>query len=161
MMCGIDLGLAMVEADLGSRIANYVSRVLIADARRGPGEPQFSARVDAQEVELRRLRQVMLWVLDNPSADLSTAALARRANVSVRSLHRHFLAEAGTTPAKYVERARVEAAQRLLTTTDRSLDEVALACGFGTSVSMHRAFARRLGVSPSAYRKLTRRSAHM
>jgi transcriptional regulator GlxA family with amidase domain len=146
----------MVEADLGVKIANFIGRVLIADIRRAPGEVQLSARTDAQEVELRRLHRLMLWILDNPAQDLSTRALSEHAHLSIRSLHRHFLSAAGVTPAKFVERSRVQSAQRLLARTDQSLAEIAAACGYGSQASMQRAFTRQLGVSPATYRSRSR-----
>jgi transcriptional regulator GlxA family with amidase domain len=98
---------------------------------------------------------VVDWVGTTLVAELSVAALARRANVSPRTLARAFGAELGTTPGAYVEALRLDAARRLLETTDRSVEDVARSCGFGTVETMHRAFRRRLGTTPGQYRRLT------
>jgi transcriptional regulator GlxA family with amidase domain len=91
-------------------------------------------------------------VLDHPGADLSVDALARRVHMSPRNFFRVFVRQLGMTPAPFVERARVEAARRLLEETARGMPDVAAACGFGTSETMRLAFRRTLGVNPAAYR---------
>jgi transcriptional regulator GlxA family with amidase domain len=95
----------------------------------------------------------MQWIADNPGEDLSTANLARRACMSVRSLHRHFVAEAGVTPASFVEARRLEQAQRLLTLTSQRLERVARNSGFGSIDALRAAFMRRHGVTPSEFRR--------
>lgn len=152
VLAGVDMSMAMIERDLGARMAQYTARALVAVSRRSSGEPQISARLAAQEVDGARIRRLMEWIMDNPSADLSTQALAGRACLSVRSLQRHFSAEAGETPAVFVERARVEFARRLLATTDMKLDAVAVRSGFASVSTMQRAFARLLGQPPGRFR---------
>ncbi|MBY0565450.1 MAG: helix-turn-helix domain-containing protein [Hyphomonadaceae bacterium] len=157
LLSATDLALAMVEHDHGEAIATRIARHLVADTRRRLGEPQLSARAEAQ-VDQSRIRALMQWIVANPAADLSTAALASRAHLSLRSFHRHFVAETGETPARFVERARVEAARCLLLTTEHKLDAIAVASGFGSASVMHGAFVRLLGASPSKYRKRNKRS---
>jgi len=72
--------------------------------------------------------------------------------MSVRNFARIFRAEVGLPPAAYVERVRVETARRLLETSERSVDDVAEASGFGTPERLRGAFARRVGLSPREYR---------
>ncbi len=153
LVSGMDMAAAMVEQDHGRRVADYVARIMIADARRAPGEPQVSVRAEAREIELGRIQDLMEWITENPSADLSIGALARRAHLSPRSMHRHFAARSGETPAKFVERARLQAAQRLLAKTDYPLDAIAHACGFGTAAALHRSFMRVLHTTPAQYRR--------
>lgn len=156
MLSGADLALAMVERDLGRAIADKTARHLVAEIRRSPGEPQLSPRLEAHDPERNRIRKLMQWIVENPDADLSTEALAQRANLSVRSLHRHFAAETGGTPARFVERARVQSALRQLARTDASLDAIAAGSGFGSRTTMQRVFARVLHVTPSQYRRRLR-----
>lgn len=156
MLSGADLALAMVERDLGRAIADKTARHLVADIRRSPGEPQLSPRLEAHDPERNRIRKLMQWIVENPDADLSTEALAQRVNLSVRSLHRHFAAETGGTPARFVERARLQSALRHLARTDESLDAIAAESGFGSRTTMQRVFARVLQISPSQYRRRLR-----
>lgn len=99
------------------------------------------------------MRDLIRWIEENPAADLSAAALAKRSKLSVRSLHRRFAAETGVTPARFVERMRVRAAQRMMAASQQRPGEIAAACGFSSLAIMHRAFKRQLGVSAAAYRR--------
>jgi transcriptional regulator GlxA family with amidase domain len=149
---GIDLSLALVEEDCGREAALAVARQLVVFLQRPGGQSQFSAQLRAQAARREPLREVQSWVADAPAGDLSVAALARRAAMSPRHFARVFAREVGTTPARYVERARVEAARRSLESTARGVEEVAAECGFGSAEIMRRAFQRTVRVSPAAYR---------
>ena len=93
------------------------------------------------------------WIVANPKKDLSVPALARRAGMSPRNFARVFTREVGSTPARFVESTRLDAARRLLEETSEGVDEVAAQSGFGSSEAMRRAFDRGLHVSPSDYRR--------
>lgn len=99
------------------------------------------------------MRELIRWIEENPAADLSAAALAKRCELSVRSLHRRFVLETGMTPARFVERMRVRAAQRMMATTQARPGEIAAACGFSSLTIMSRTFKRQLDVSAAAYRR--------
>ncbi|HEX2130385.1 MAG TPA: GlxA family transcriptional regulator [Actinophytocola sp.] len=147
---GMDLALAMVEEDLGREVALEVARWLVWFARRPGGQAQFAGPL--VEESGGGLREVRVWILANLTADLRVAALAERACMSQRNFARTFRREVGLTPGAYVERARVEAARRLLTTGEDGTEAVAVRCGFGTAETMRRAFHRQLGVGPAEYR---------
>lgn len=149
---GIDLALALVEEDLGSRVALDVARALVLFLRRPGGQAQFSAGLAGQAAERRSLRELQDWMADHLDEDLTVAALAERAFMSERNFARAFRREVGVTPGAYVESLRVERARVLLETTDLQVDEVAHRCGFGTPETLRRSFARRLRVSPAEYR---------
>jgi transcriptional regulator GlxA family with amidase domain len=153
VLAGVDLALAMVERDMGQLVANVTARALVAAAHRAQGEPQISPQLIAQQSEAGRIRRLMEWIAANPAKDLSPAALAKRAALSKRSLHRHFQSEVGQTPAEFVERSRVAAARRLLTRTDRGVEQIADAVGFGSLSTMRRAFIRVVGVTPAQFRR--------
>jgi transcriptional regulator GlxA family with amidase domain len=155
---GIDLALALVEADHGRELALDVSRWLVMFVQRPGGQSQFSAQLAAQVAERDPLRDLQAWIGEHPDAELTVEALADRVAMSPRHFARVFREEVGETPARYVEAVRVEAARRLLERTGRSVDDVASACGFGTAETLQRAFRRRLGVSPGAYRRHFSRS---
>jgi transcriptional regulator GlxA family with amidase domain len=147
---GIDMALAMVEGDLGREIALAVARWLVVFLKRPGGQAQFSAALALQGDGL--FATLHDWIRERLADDLSLPALAARAGMSERSFQRRYRAAMGTTPARAVERLRVEAARRLLSDGDRSIKAVARACGFGSEETMRRSFLRLLEVSPQAYR---------
>ncbi len=149
---GIDLALRLVEEDHGRELALTVARRLVVFLKRPGGQSQFSAHLAAQIASETRIQSLQHWILDNLGANLSIAALARRAAMSVRNLTRVFLSETGVTPTDYVEAARLDAARRLLEDTDVPLQRVASRCGFGNADTMRRTFLRRIGTGPHDYR---------
>lgn len=149
---GLDLALALVEQDVGRRIALDVAKREVFFLKRPGGQAQFSVQLSAQIAEREPLRDLQMWIADHPHADLSVDALARRAAMSPRHFCRVFVREVGMTPGRFVERVRVEAARRLLEDSARGVPEVAVACGFGSAETMRVAFRRALGVSPKIYR---------
>jgi transcriptional regulator GlxA family with amidase domain len=149
---GIDLSLALIEDDHGRALASEVARQLVVFVRRAGGQAQFSEQLSVQSAERAPLRELLAFVVEHPAAALDVPSLAGRVHMSVRHFTRLFRAETGSSPAVYVERIRVETARRLLETSERSVDEVARAAGFGTPEALRRAFARRLTLSPSEYR---------
>jgi transcriptional regulator GlxA family with amidase domain len=155
---GMDLSLALVEEDLGRRIAVEIARWLVLFLQRPGGQAQFSAQLSAQRAERRPLRDLQSWIADNLDADLRVETLADRAAMSPRNFARFFRREVGLTPAAYVEELRVERARQLLEEGEDALDLVSARCGFGTPETMRRAFARRVGASPAQYRARFRRA---
>jgi transcriptional regulator GlxA family with amidase domain len=149
---GMDLGLALVDEDLGREVALEVARWLVLFLRRPGGQAQFSAQLAAQSAEREPLRELQGWIPDNLDADLSVPALARRVAMSERNFARAFRREVGMTPAAYVETCRVESARIALEGAGEPIELVARRTGFGTVETMRRAFGRRLGVSPGDYR---------
>jgi transcriptional regulator GlxA family with amidase domain len=150
---GIDMALAIVEEDRGRDVADAIARRLVLYVRRPGYQSQFSDALVAQQEVSASLAPAIAWARGNLGrADVP--ALARRAALSVRSLHRRCLAELGTTPAKLVDKLRVEHARTLLATTRLPAKTLAARSGFGTAARMRRAFERELGMSPAAYRSL-------
>ena len=149
---GIDLALALVEADLGRSIALEVARELVVFLKRPGGQSQFSAVLSMQGAD-DRFGDLHAWMVAHLASDLSVPMLARRLHMSERSFMRHYKAETGRTPARAVEQLRVEAAQRLLGETSWPVKRIASRCGFGSEESMRRSFVRLLRVAPQAYRE--------
>ena len=156
---GMDLALALLEDDLGGELARDVARHLVLFLRRPGGQSQFSVAMASPLANRPTLRELQTWIHEHPEADLGVEALARRMAMSPRNFARIFTRELSVTPARYVERARVEAARRWLEDSDAGLDEVASSCGFGSAETLRRAFQRLLRVSPSAYREAFARAA--
>ena len=155
---GMDLSMALVEEDLGRDVALEVARGLVLYLRRPGGQAQFSSLLAAQAAAQSPLAELQLWIAEHPAADLSVGALAARVAMSPRNFARVFALETGVTPARFVERLRVEAARRLLEQSDESVKGVARACGFGTLEALRLAFLRAVGIGPAAYRERFRAS---
>ncbi len=150
---GIDLALALVEEDLGSAYARRVARQLVVFVQRPGNQRQFSAQLTAQRPAREPIRELLGYIADHPDEDLCVPVLAARVGLSERQFLRVFPAETGHSPAAYVEAVRVEAACRLLETTDDGLDRIARVCGFGTLRTLQRSFQRVLRVAPHEYRE--------
>ena len=151
---GIDLALALLEEDVGQPITLTVARTLVVFPRRPGGQSQFSAYVKWNEAAPKRadIDQLLAWILGHPGEDLSVAALASRMAMSPRSFARLFRGAAGDTPARFVERARADAARCKLEQTALPVATIAEECGFGNAERMRRAFQRLFDVSPHDYR---------
>jgi transcriptional regulator GlxA family with amidase domain len=150
---GMDLALALVEDDLGTDVARLVARWLVLFVQRPGGQAQFSAQLSAQRPQRSSLQDLEGWIVDHTGDDLSVTVMAEQVGMSTRTFARVFRQELGVTPAAYVEGVRVEAARRLLETTQRAVAEVARMCGFGTVETMHRVFKRTVRVTPGEYRR--------
>jgi transcriptional regulator GlxA family with amidase domain len=150
---GMDLALALVEEDLDRDAALAIARHLVLFLRRPGNQSQFSATLAAQQPEREPLREIQRSVLENVAGEHSVEAMAARAHMSTRHFARAFRAETGVTPARYVERVRLEAARRRLEDGADPIAEVAASCGFGTAETMRRAFLRALEVGPAEYRR--------
>jgi transcriptional regulator GlxA family with amidase domain len=149
---GIDLSLALLEEDHGAALALDVARMMVVFLKRPGNQTQFSVSPAAQKTERKPLHELQIWLGEHLSADLSVEALAKRVAMSPRNFQRVFTAEAGKSPARYVEELRIEAARRHLERTRQSLDEIADRCGFRSADVMGRVFLRLLHATPGEYR---------
>src|SRR6516164_11392559 len=149
---GMDLALAMIEADLGRRIALAIARRHVVFRIRPGGQSQFSAELAAQSAGNTKLKWLAEMVTARPRSDWRTDILAAKIGVSQRSLSRLFRADLNISPADFVERVRIDLARRRLLETDENVETIALACGFGSLRRMDRAFARTIAASPSEFR---------
>jgi transcriptional regulator GlxA family with amidase domain len=150
---GIDLFLALVEEDHGSTLAHQVATMLVVFVRRPGGQAQFSTQLRAQPASTPSVAEVQRWLSDHLAEELTVEALASRAAMSPRNFARCFRNETGTTPAAYVEQVRVEAARRLLETTELTVKAIAHNVGIKHAETLHRAFRRRVGTTPELYRQ--------
>ena len=150
---GMDLALALVEQDLDREAALVIARHLVLFLRRPGNQAQFSATLVAQAPSREPLREIQRSVLEDIAAVHTVEAMAARAHMSPRHFARSFRAETGATPARYVERVRLEAARRRLEEGPDAVALIARECGFGTAETMRRSFLRALGVAPAEYRR--------
>lgn len=153
---GIDLALALIGEDLGEDIARRTAQQLVVYHRRPGGQSQFSALLEMEAGG--RFDPLLAWMRENLRRPLTVPELAEQAGMSERTFLRAFSAELGLTPAKAVERLRLEAARSLLESQPLQVEDVALETGFGDSERMRRAFLRAFGQPPQALRR--RREAH-
>jgi transcriptional regulator GlxA family with amidase domain len=148
---GIDLALALIEDDLGRAAALAVARQLVVFLKRPGGQAQFSTALALQYGDAR-FDDLHAWIMENLRRDLSLPALAAQAGMSPRSFSRHYRSTTGQTPARAVERLRVEAARRMLEER-ASVAQASRRCGFGSEETMRRSFLRVLSISPQACRE--------
>ena len=155
MTAGIDLGLALLENDLGPELAKSVARKLVVYHRRGGGQSQFSALLELAP-KSDRIRKALSYARDNLHKSLTVPDLADAAHLSPRQFSRAFHAETGQSPAKAIENLRVEAARNLMEESRHSIDVVARQTGFSDRDQMRRAFLRAFGQPPQVLRRSAR-----
>jgi transcriptional regulator GlxA family with amidase domain len=148
---GFDLALSLVERDLGFAIAQEVAKTMVLYLRRPGGQSQFSALLAREASSESPVRALQVWILEHLKEDLRVERLARRSAMSPRNFARVFTDEVGTTPARYVEELRLEAAKRRLENDGGSIERIAADCGFGSAVNLRRVFQRHLGIAPRDY----------
>jgi transcriptional regulator GlxA family with amidase domain len=151
-----DLSLALVEEDYGREIAVAVARHLVLYLKRPGYQSQFGDLLPEPENGI--FGKIQEWMIANLDKDLSVEQLAVHSNMSPRNFARVFLKETGLTPAKFVEKLRVEMARKLLEESDLNLEQIATKTGLVSLVSMRRVFLRNLMVTPSDYKRMFRTS---
>jgi transcriptional regulator GlxA family with amidase domain len=154
----IDLALAMVEEDHGRDLARSVAQHLVVFHRRSGGQSQYSALLKL-EPKSDRIQRALVYATNNLDAELSIEQLADAAHLSPRQFSRAFRAETGQSPARAVEKLRVEAARLMIEKGRHSIDVVARETGFGDRSRMRRAFLRVVGRPPRNVRRGAREQA--
>lgn len=148
---GIDLTLAIVEHDLGAGVARDVAREMVVFMQRPGGQSQFSNALSHPIGNDERLRRVLDTVTADPAGEHTVTSMAAMIGVSVRHLHRIFSTELGSSPSQWLEQVRVDTARALLL-EGLPITKVAQLCGLGSDETLRRAFARQLGITPTAFR---------
>jgi transcriptional regulator GlxA family with amidase domain len=152
---GIDLALALIEADLGTPIARAVARELVVYHRRPGGQSQFTSLLE-MDPPSSRISSALVYAREHLHEELGVERLAEVACLSRRQFDRAFAAETGQTPAKAVEKLRVETARLRVEEGGESLEAIARAVGFADTERMRRAFIRVFGQPPQAIRRAGR-----
>ena len=149
---GIDLALALVEDDLGEEVARKAARELVIHQRRHGGQSQFSVM---QEVKLAsgKFDSLISWIKTNLDSELTVDILAEKSRMSPRNFARVFKTETGTTPARLIEKLRLEAARDLVEGSTTSLQQIAQATGFREADRMRLSFLRAYGQPPMVLRR--------
>jgi len=155
MTAGIDLGLALIENDLGLEVSKAVARKLVIYHRRGGGQSQFSALLELSP-KSDRIQAALTYARENLHKPLTVPDLAEAAHLSPRQFSRAFHAETGQSPAKAIENLRVEGARNLMEQSRHPIDVVARQTGFSDRDHMRRAFLRAFGQPPQVLRRNAR-----
>jgi transcriptional regulator GlxA family with amidase domain len=155
MTAGIDLGLALIENDLGPELAKSIARKLVVYHRRGGGQSQFSTLLELTP-KSDRIQTALAYARENLHKPLTVPELADAAHLSPRQFSRAFHAETGQSPAKAIENLRVEAARNLMEQSRHPIDVVARQTGFSDRDHMRRAFLRAFGQPPQVLRRNAR-----
>lgn len=155
MSAGVDLALAMIEEDLGEEVALNVARKMVLFHRRAGGQSQFSTLLDL-DPKSDRIQDALRHASANLASRLSVEELAEAARLSPRQFSRAFRSETGQSPAKAIERMRVETARTMIEQGRLAMDEIARETGFGDRERMRRAFLRNLGIPPRGVRRHAR-----
>jgi len=158
MTACIDMSLALVESDLGVEVSRTVARKMVVYHRRAGGQSQFSALLEL-EPKSDRIQDALAYAKENLHRDLSVDQLAEVAHLSPRQFSRAFLAETGQSPARAIEKLRVETARLLIEAGNHSIDRVAEQTGFSDPERMRRAFHRAFGQPPQAVKRAAREQA--
>ncbi|MCW2238147.1 GlxA family transcriptional regulator [Azospirillum canadense] len=149
---GIDLALALVEADLGHALAIATARQLVMFMKRPGGQSQFSVPLSAQCRSDGAFRDLHAWIAAHLHEDLRIERLAEQAGMSPRTFARLYVAKVGRTPAKTVQAMRLEAACNALERTGAPLKRIAADTGFGDEQTLRRVFQKQYGINPVDYR---------
>lgn len=152
---GLDLCLHLVRLDHGAAVAAQAARAAVMPLERSGGQAQFIVHTPP-DADGASLQPLLVWMAQHADEDLTLDAIAARAMMSTRTLIRHFRQQTGTTPLQWLHSTRLRSAQRLLETTDHTVEHIAATVGFGTTTTMRERFRRVLGTTPQAYRKAFR-----
>jgi transcriptional regulator GlxA family with amidase domain len=150
---GMDMALALVEEDLGRDCALSVARTLVLFLKRPGNQSQYSITLEGQNVDFQPIRKILDWIFDHISESMTVEILAEQASMSPRNFARVFARETGATPAKYIEKLRLETACRYLVEKQWTLDEVSFRCGLKNSENIRRLFLKYYEITPTQYRR--------
>jgi transcriptional regulator GlxA family with amidase domain len=150
---GIDLSLALVAEDHGPHTALAVAKRLVVFAQRQGGQSQFSPYLTVPADDTSPIAKVQAHVMERIRERFTVKQLADVAGMSARNFARVFVQGTGVTPHEFIERARVDAACKLLESSGAALKAIAYDCGFGTADRMRIVFTKRIGATPMQYRE--------
>jgi AraC family transcriptional regulator, transcriptional activator FtrA len=157
---GLDLAMHLVRKDYGAAVANAVARRLVIQPFRSGGQAQYIESPVPPDADDTLVAQSLGWALEHLGEPIGVPDLAKQAGLSPRTYLRHFVKATGTTPGKWLITQRVQAALTMLETGDAPVEEIAVAAGFATPVTLRHHFAKQFRTSPSAYRRTFRERGH-
>jgi transcriptional regulator GlxA family with amidase domain len=155
---GIDLCLALIEEDFGKEISLSIAKILVMYLQRHGNQSQYSNFLSQPVAVNVTIKKIHIWIIENLHKSITVLNLAENAAMSLRNFNRVFTAETGITPAKYVEKIRLETAKKYLEETDHELKNIARLTGFVSIDTMRAVFMKHYHISPSVYRVQFRKS---
>nr|WP_255495256.1 helix-turn-helix domain-containing protein [Dysgonomonas sp. 521] len=150
---GMDLALSLIEEDYGRALALEVAKQMVLYLKRPGTQSQYSLVLTYQKSDYRPVQDILNWITEHLSEELTVERLAEQSSMSPRNFARVFVRETGITPAKYIDKIRLERACRYLAETQLSVKEIAKKCGLGTPDNMRRIFVKYLHTIPTDYRR--------
>jgi transcriptional regulator GlxA family with amidase domain len=150
---GIDLGLHIVRRDHGAEVATRLARRMVVPPHRDGSQAQYTETPMPRTESAPTLAPLLAWLMGHLAEPVTVETLAARQHMAVRTFARRFVAETGVSPHEWITAQRVLLARRLLEQTDLGIDEVAERAGFGTAAVLRHHFGRRVGATPTAYRR--------
>lgn len=150
---GMDLALALVEEDLDKQLALAVARQMVLYLKRPGSQSQYSSVLKHQDIDYQPIREICNLIQECLHVSMTVEELAAKVSMSPRNFARVFARETGLTPARYIDKLRVETACRYLVDTRLSFKEIALLCGLGSPDNMRKVFIKYIQISPSGYRE--------
>ena len=149
----IDLCLYLVRQDFGAEVANAVARSMVVPPHRDGGQAQYIDHPIDEQLPGDLFAETLAWAELNLASAITVEELARRSAMSPRTFARRFTQTTGTTPHHWLTHQRVQLAQRMLESTDKSIDFIASECGFGSATNLRAHFRRDVNTTPSQYRR--------
>jgi transcriptional regulator GlxA family with amidase domain len=150
---GMDMYLHLLRRDHGAALTNTIARLLVTPPHRDGGQQQFITAPVPADGTGERLADVIAWARANLERPLPVDELAARALMSRRSFIRHFKAATGASPHAWLLAQRLNLAEELLETTDRSIEQIACHVGYRSAAVFREQFTLRRGVTPRDYRR--------
>jgi len=157
----IDTCLHLLRKQHGAAVTNRVARRIVSPPHREGGQAQYIEHPLPPNSESNPLAATLQWAIENLDQPLTVDQLAQRAAMSRRTFTRAFRSTVGTSVSRWISTQRIAMAQRLLETSDFTIDHISGLCGFGSAVTQREAFIRALGTTPSAYRRTFQGPQHV
>ncbi|MFK7859392.1 MAG: GlxA family transcriptional regulator [Granulosicoccus sp.] len=148
MASGIDLALDRVARDYGHELALKTSQRMVLYLNRFGGQSQFGERQSIPSAPADRFQKILNDIAENPAGNLSNQVIAKRFSISEYHLVRPFRERTGTTPARWLERVRFDAARTQLESSLDSIDVIAIDSGFNSTKAFRQAFHRIMAMTP-------------
>lgn len=150
---GMDLALALVEEDYGKTFALEVAKQMVLYLKRPGSQSQYSSVLSHQNIDHKPIQDIETWILDHLDEEITVEVLAELTSMSTRNFARVFARETGITPARYINKLRIEKASQYLVDSQLSFKEIARLCGLGSIDNMRKIFLKYIQISPADYRQ--------
>lgn len=150
---GMDLALTLIEEDFGKSFALDIARQMVLYLKRPGSQSQYSSVLSHQSTDYKPIQDICIWMNEHLHEAITVDSLSEKVSMSPRNFARIFVRETGITPARYIDKLRVETACRHLADTQLSLKEIADLCGLGSPDNMRKVFLKHIQISPTEYRR--------